>query len=88
MGCAYPNVCYGPVHFGQPTPTGPWVVDMPASMANPDGPWVTRPARRGELSGFGESQAASGTGAALGLLLGVGVVLALVVVGAGGMGKR
>jgi hypothetical protein len=39
--CAYPNVSYGPP-----------VVDMAASMADPDGPWVT--SSQGGLGDFGE----------------------------------
>ena len=63
QGCQYPNICYGPP-----------VIDMGASMANPDGPWVTQPS----LAGFGLDHREAGS-AGLGILLGMGAILALVV---------
>lgn len=56
---------------------GSAVIDMPASMANPDGPWVVRQRPLGETSDT--EQTAQGVG--WGLLIGVGAVIALAVVG-------
>lgn len=73
-GCTYPNVSYGPVDWSTPEPQGRYVIDMPASMRNPDGPWVARP-----MAGFrGSQDTARSFG--LGAILGIGVIIALVVV--------